>query len=313
MVMLEYLVALTSSLAFMECYAAEIRVVSSFVSNDGLYCAQGTAREAASSLATKKAAPLGVLFNESVSVLGRTCAERGYAITTGVDHCTPSVETFFKAEADLFAFGAAENEALESFRASHKLEQNVAALMLACTCVPGSPVHDSKADECSELDFTFASWVERDPWSGRELACSEGPFVYAVRSLSVLKSSPKLAMHAHDHIIPAKCDSLESFNGRMLPNECFPAMQMRTRSSLRKDPDVSQIAAIESNLTEGGFEQFADEHGIEDWSVLNNDLRCNCLPNSWIGKSVSKACSGPTAIHFTSPVRDWWMDYLTVI
>jgi len=56
-----------------------------------------------------------------------------------------------------------------------------------------------------------------------------------------------------------------------------------------------------------GFYTYARAHwSLDDFVLLNNNLGCNCLGPSTVGKQMHEQCWGaqPTVPH--SPVRDWW-------
>merc|ERR1712039_618308 len=182
-----------------------------------------------------------------------------------------------------------------------------AELMRACTCKPGSQEQSAAAGQCKTLDDTIGCWVHQDPYNGHAVICDEGPFVYATRALSVLKSSPQLAMHFRDQIAPTSCTAF-GFPLRFPPDDhCYPKMHIYTRESIYTDPGIKESEAVEANLTSGGFIQFARKHGIGDAHMLNNSLGCNCLPTSSVGKNLSSVCwSGKPSDIAHSPVRDWW-------
>ena len=141
--------------------AAAASDVTSFTSNDGVYCADGPSRVAESALAIKKASPIGGLFNTSFGVAGKTCASRGYGISSGMDSCTPGVKTAYKAPGDDATFNSTEAAALASFAARYKLPSETAQLMVTCTCHPSSTALADAAATCSLLNTTNGSWGHR--------------------------------------------------------------------------------------------------------------------------------------------------------
>merc|ERR1719174_2486718 len=111
---------------------------SSFLSNDGLYCAEGESRSAQAALSMKKSAPTGSLFNRSFAQHGVGCATLNY-ILSDADNCTPGVTVAYKSAEDRAQFRLAEHAALKSFADQYSLEQQTVSLMVACTCAPSSP------------------------------------------------------------------------------------------------------------------------------------------------------------------------------
>ena len=137
----------------------------------------------------------------------------------------------------------------------------------------------------------------------------------------MIKSSPQLAMHFHDHIattatgkIGSCCASL-NFTTRFPPlDHCYPPMHIWTRSAIESDAGVKESVWLEGNLTNnytGGpddiFVTFGAKHGIDDVNILNNNLGCNCLPTSTVGHQMASECwSGKRSDLPHSPVRDIW-------
>jgi hypothetical protein len=294
--------------------------VASFTSNDGLYCGDGLSRVAESALAIKKGAPTGGLYNTSFGVAGKTCASLGYKFVSGEDRCTPGVTIAFKSSDDAAAFEASEAKALSTFAETYNLPEATAQLMLACTCHPKSSKLVAVRGNCSALNSTIASWIHRDPYNSsyNGMMCDEGPFVLATRSLQVLKGSPQLAMHFADQIAPISCTD-QGFPVLFPPvDHCYPPMHIYTRTSpIASDAGVLESEAVEGKLTcnytmnpascTTGFPAFAKTHHINDVSILNNNLGCNCLGRSTVGKQMAAACWSGTAADIPhSPVRDWW-------
>ena len=303
---------------------------SSFLSNNGLYCAEGESRAAQAALAMKKAAPTGPLFNLSFAQHGVGCAALDFVVSE-TDDCTPGVTVGYKSAEDREHFLQAEQLALKSFAQQYSLDEQTVALMVACTCAPSSPKLLAAGKNCSALDQITGCWVHSDPYpfgshpnsliKNRQLMCDEGPFVRAVRSLSVIKSSPQLAMHFHDNIatttsgkIGSCCASLNFTQQYPPPDHCYPAMRIWTRSAIGSDAGVKESVWLEGNLTnhykggpDDGFVAFAAQHGIDDVDILNNNLGCNCLSTSTVGHQMASECwSGKPSDLPHSPVRDVW-------
>ena len=303
---------------------------SSFLSNDGLYCAEGESRSAQAALAMKKSAPTGSLFNRSFAKHGVGCATLNYLLSDA-DNCTPGVTVAYKSADDRAQFRLAERAALNSFADQYSLDQQTVSLMVACTCAPSSPKLLAAGKNCSALDEVTGCWVHSDPYpfgshptsliKDRQLMCDEGPFVMAVRSLSVIKSSPQLAMHFHDHIATTasgkigSCCAARSFTEQYPPpDHCYPPMHIWTRSAIASDAGIKESEWLEGNLTNNyqggphdGFVSFAAKHGIDDVDILNNNLGCNCLATSSVGRQMASECwSGKQSDLPHSPVRDLW-------
>eukprot|EP00812_Abedinium_dasypus_P010231 NODE_3861_length_735_cov_180.044118.p1 GENE.NODE_3861_length_735_cov_180.044118~~NODE_3861_length_735_cov_180.044118.p1 ORF type:complete len:206 (-),score=16.21 NODE_3861_length_735_cov_180.044118:101-673(-) len=178
--------------------------------------------------------------------------------------------------------------------------------MSACSCQPGSTTWASVEGDCSTLASVESSWVHQNPANGDLMMCLQGPFVFHIRALATLKSSPQLAMHFHDQIAPVPCATLGYPHKYSRPGHCYTLDHMWTRTAdIATDPGIQESMATEHNLTSGspnGFQVFAAQHNIGDMDVLNNELGCNCLPDSQTGQEVRQWCL--TRKH--SPVRDWW-------
>lgn len=275
---------------------------ASFVSNDGLYCAEGPTRKAESALALKKAAPYGSIFDSAFVVPGSTCVGQGF-VFYGPDACTPDVTVHFKTASDAPKFEASYQAALLSYSGAYNISKENATLMSNCTCHPGSPTLAAAGDQCTSLDTVTGCWVHENPYNGSQMMCDQGPFVYAMRALSVLKSSPQLPMHFHDQIRATSCSNLGFGVIFDYPDHCYPKLRVWTRVRIDKDPGVQESMWVENNLTTGGFDEFAAAHHFGDLSVLNNSLACNCFANSSVGQSMKGLCP---ALTNHSPVRDWW-------
>merc|ERR1712125_239239 len=75
-------------------------------------------------------------------------------------------------------------------------------------------------------------WIHVNPWTHDEEICNEGPFVFATRSLSVLKGSPQLAMHFRDQVSPETCKE-HGFGVKLeKADHCYPANHIWTRKPL---------------------------------------------------------------------------------
>jgi hypothetical protein len=137
---------------------------SSFVSNDGLYCAEGAPRATEAAIAMKKAAPIGSLFNATFVTPGKSCASLGYLVATGVDSCTPAVGVFWRSAADQPRFGRSAAAALAAFAQRYGVARSIMPMMAACTCAPGSPALLAAGTQCAALDHVTGCWVHRDPY-----------------------------------------------------------------------------------------------------------------------------------------------------
>ncbi len=305
--------------------------VTSFTSNDATYCAQGAPRAAQAALAVRKASPVGALFNASFGRAGASCADRGYSVGGGGDDpCTPGVAVSYRDAGGAAAFNASEARALAAYAARFDLDADTARRMVTCTCHPSSALllnkrtHDPHRLECAALNAsTTGSWVHRDPYRADYdgMLCDQGPFILATRSLSVLKSSPQLAMHLHDQIAPVPCSDRGYTQLYPPADHCYPPMHMYTQTPIEHDAGVLEAIAAEKRLTcnytetpaacTTGFPAFAKAHQIAgDVAILNNNLGCNCLGRSTVGQQMARECwpaSGqPAGAIPHSPVRDWW-------
>lgn len=287
-------------------------VVTSFASNDELYCAEGAQRVAESALAMKKASPLGGLFNASFGHTGVTCEERGYTVSGGPDSCCLGVTVLFRDEADIAAFALSHNNTLKAYGARYGLDDDTVGLMQTCTCQPSSDDYTAAGDRCGALDDTPGCWVHKDPYTGAELICDEGPFVFATRALSVLKGSPQLAMHFRDPVRAVDCASLGFPVKLDMDDHCYPALRVWTRNSIvgpqgcDGDWGCHESVAVEANLTTGGgFGPWAGKQGLDSGEVatLTNELGCNCLVYSSVAGQMGDYCDSDAK---QSPVRDWW-------
>ena len=92
-------------------------------------------------------------------------------------------------------------------------------------------------------------------------------------------------------------------------------MRIWTRTPIGGDAGVQESVWVESNLTDNykggaddGFARFARRRGIAHVAMLNNNLGCNCLRNSSVGRQMAASCWTGTATDLPhSPVRDWWL------
>ena len=292
--------------------AASGSTFSSFISNDGSYCAEGPSRAAESALAVLKASPIGGLFNMSVCSTGSRCAARGFTYATAADPCVGSVKRLFSSADGESSFSALQQGAIASFGARYSLSVATATTMAACTCMPGSQFATTSCDETKLAGFQGA-WVHQNPYNHSHMICDQGPFTYATRALSVLKASPQLAMHYRDQIAPVNCSTLGFPVIYDVPDHCYPLLRVHTRiGPIQDDPGVVEAIAVEHNLTTGGFFTWAKmlaKPSMDAGSVaiVNNSLACNCLESSSVGQQVYRQCwTGKPTDDGHSPVRDWW-------
>ena len=300
---------------------ASKKPVASFASDDDLLCAESkSVRIAESSLAIFKSQPTGSLFKTSFTALNTSCSDRGFRVMNpAANSCLPStVNVAFRQIGDTAAWKRMEARTLTEYAARFQLSMHQALLMTNCTCHPESAAFVEAGAACQSLTDVVGSWVHRDPYNQTYdgMMCDEGPFVLATRSLSVLKSSPQLAMHLQDQIAPIPCRA-QGYPTLFPPmDHCYPPMHIWTRSPIATDPGVQESVKVEKRLTcnysqhgctSGGFVSFAKHHRILDVAVLNNNLACNCLARSTVGKQVKGACwSGRQSDGPHSPVRDFW-------
>ena len=108
---------------------------SSFLSNNGLYCAEDESRAAQAALAMKKAAPTGPLFNLSFAQHGIGCVALDDVVSE-TDDCTPGVTVAYKSAANREGFLKTEGMTLKSFAQQYSLDEESVTLMLVCTCAP---------------------------------------------------------------------------------------------------------------------------------------------------------------------------------
>ena len=106
-----------------------------YISNDGLYCAEGEARAAEAALAIQKAMPTGGHFNESSGESG-TCASRGFTTVFGPDPCTPMVNVSFQGRDGERTYQQNSQAHLKAYAQRYELSTDVASLMTRCTCDP---------------------------------------------------------------------------------------------------------------------------------------------------------------------------------
>lgn len=274
---------------------------SSFVSNDGLVCAQAASRTAEGALAVRKAGPRGLLYN-TTQAANTSCEALGYRLAAGNDSCYPGVQLFVRAEEDRPEVEAADAAALRGFAARYSLDVEQVALLAACACHPQSSAARAAKSRCPELDAVPGAWVHHDPSDGRELMCDEGPLLDATLALATLKSSAQLSMHQHDQVAAATCRSL-GFRELFPPDDhCFPRMHLWTRRGLDVDEGVDTAQRIEGELFGGGFQRWAEARGLNTW-ILTGVPGCHCQPGSSVRAGLGKVCEYP---ELRPPIADWW-------
>jgi hypothetical protein len=216
-------------------------------------------------------------------------------------------------------FNINEAKAQATFAKLFNIPYGTAQLMTNCTCHPKSLALVTAGQSCSLLNSTVGSWVHRNPYNSSYdgMMCDEGPFVLATRTLQTLKASPQLAMHLGDQIAPVSCMEQGYPERYPIVDHCYPPMHIYSRTPIPHDAGVLESIAVETKLTcnytttpsscSTGFPAFAKTHGINDVTILNNNLGCNCLGWSNVGKQMAQACwSGAASDIPHSPVRDWW-------
>jgi len=281
---------------------------ASFISADGRLCVEGTARTAEGALAMKKASPIGRLYDNMYAATDKTCAQRGYLMAGGADHCYPEVNLYLKTEEDGRAFGAAEMAEMASYGQRFGHSVDTVHLMFDCTCHTSSALVAARGSQCDALSSQPGAWVHHDPDTGAELLCDEGPFVLATLAMGVLKSSAQLPMHIHDTVSATSCASL-GFPVMFPPEDhCFPPMRIWTRTEMSSDAGVQQSVVVESSLFHGGgFEAYFSSRGIGvNVDVLTGVAGCHCMASSSVYAGLQRHldCSLPEN---HPPVRDWWV------
>jgi hypothetical protein len=79
------------------------------------------------------------------------------------------------------------------------------------------------------------------------------------------------------------------------------------KESIATEVNLTGNYSCSGSCTSNGFYTFAQAHwSLDDFTILNNNLGCNCLGPSPVGKSMAAQCWGAHANTPHSPVRDWW-------
>lgn len=274
---------------------------SSFISTNGLFCVEGPPRAAEGALALKKAGVQGALYSESYAMSGKKCTDHGFSLIGGPDTCHPGLTTYFKDRAGHVAFLEAETQALENYRAQYSLPAQQVNLMAACMCHPDSSVMHFAAGHCSLLEGLTGALVHRNPNTGSELTCSEGPLQRSAFVLAMLKSSAQLPMHLLDQIVPMSCSELGFTVQSATADHCLTGMHTWTHGPASTDKGAEDFATFEQDLFGGGFESWAKGKGL-DSATLMSVPGCQCLPGSETAVQLSTLCKSPEA---RPPVGDW--------
>jgi len=276
--------------------------VSSFVVNNWqAVCIDGPSRALEASLAVFKAGPAGMLVNETYAKPNTTCAGLGYK-TSSPDSCWNGLMAHrFKANAN-FDEGPLL-DALDQYAKRWSLDKDTALDIFTCTCDPGS-VSRNSLDEgvCESFPFV-GSFVHRDPETQEGLVCNHGPYIHALRSLAVLKSSVQLPMHMHDTVSPVTCDKLGFPEEMPRQSGCYPPLREFTRERADVDKGTVGLQRLENYLVnDGGMARFVASNGLNP--MLNNGPACNCLPQSAVGSASLPDCQAQSLPR--SPERDHW-------
>uniref|UniRef100_A0A7S4VD81 Uncharacterized protein n=1 Tax=Alexandrium monilatum TaxID=311494 RepID=A0A7S4VD81_9DINO len=299
--------------------------VSAFLDNERVVCFEAPTRTLEATVATKKASPLGGLYNNTYGISGSACASHGYSFEGTQDECFPGIRTFYKSEVDVQRFKQMEKAALDGFIAAYSLTTDKATLMVACTCHPKSPMRVRNNLMCQLLSTAVVgSWIHANPLTNKTLVCDQGPFEYAARALATLKSSPLLPMHQYDQIAPIGCAKRGFPLMYGATDHCYPQLHMWTRTEqpmrncppggLGEDnPDCDDWGVVESGkiekalVADGRFEnEFVKDKNLS--SILSYWPACNCNSKSMVVMHErrvkgQKVCD-PVETH--SPVRDFW-------
>jgi len=276
--------------------------LSSFVTDDGLQCLEGPHRELQAALATYKAKPIGKLFIKAKGERGVMCHARGYTVNLDMDPCDPNLQIHVKNASDGEAYKEAHGAALKEWRERHGVEETLSAVMEGCSCHPHSKVAVTLSEQCKELEAFPGAWVHHSDIDGHELMCDQGPFVYALRTMAVLKSTAQLQMHLDDQIVPKTCPEVGFPAVVPKIDHCFPKMRIATRTDISSDIGVKEAGVVESRLFKGGFEEWGQTAGL-DLKILFSTPGCHCLPDSEVGRAMARQCSTKEK---RSPVRDYW-------
>merc|ERR1711879_138808 len=119
------------------------------------------------------------------------------------------------------------------------------------------------------------------------MGCDSGPWLFATRSLAILKSTAQMPMHHTDQVAPVDCDK-QGFPYKYPPiDHCFTGLHMSTRTAdIDTDEDIKLCGVIEGILTGGqGFENFTKRHNLNA-NVLSGIPGCHCATGSEVGQSI---------------------------
>lgn len=277
-----------------------VSAISSFTSDDGHFCAEGSPRAAEGMLALKKAGVQGALFRGSFTTLGKSCQQRGFALLGGADSCHLGLTTYFKDKPGYQKFMKAEDMAFVEFRENNQLSEVPANLIAACNCHPDSTIMAHAAGKCASIAHEIGAWVHADPQTGNGLVCLEGALKEATFSLAALKSTASLPMHLNDSVVVNNCASLGFPMQHSQNDHCFPKMSVWTRES-DNDQGIKEFQAVQERLLSGGFKSWAQGKGM-NLAVLDSVPGCHCPADSEVAQNLGGICTDPDA---RSPIRDW--------
>lgn len=111
---------------------------SSFVSDSGLICYDGSSHDVEGALALLKTGVTGTLFVNTHAVPRTSCAERGYTLNRIESTCYPNVFIYSKHDTGLDEHMVLEGQTLTNYSVTYSLSESIVQSMFACICHPQS-------------------------------------------------------------------------------------------------------------------------------------------------------------------------------
>jgi len=293
-----------------------LELTATFISNNGLLCVEGPIKPTIGALALKKAGLHGSMYNETQIKSNTSCIFQGYSLDAGEDPTYVGMNLFFRSAPDLTQFAAAEDAALEAYRAQYSLPQDMDLdLMSKCTAHLNSEVGLSVKGQCgpvNELYFSYNHHDLEDYYT--EMICDDAPFQHVVFTMAMLKTTKQYPQHVYDQIIPGSCKD-RGFESEFSPSDpdhpginCFSQLPVWYLGASWKAAQ-GDFWTLDSSPLLGAGPEFAEhckQLGVDDYVMETMSIQgCTCLPGTdkMIENEEMGLCSTPEE---TSDIRTWW-------
>lgn len=265
----------------------------SFVSQNGLFCAEGPRGVAAGALRSYLSMPRAELYQGS-ALLKQSCASLGFLYTTGEDPCYPGLHMYYRNTEEKQQFTNTFKEHLRRYGKSMNVTIDEADLIDSCQCQQGSRARDHRGDACRRVPTLMDRSPQRVFLSMDKVFCGQGGRTVAYDALQRFQNMPRGRLYEDSVVIEGKTCIELGYRFNAGDDACFPGLEAFFRN------------AEGEQRFKGAFGAHMAEYGrLQGWTGEEATLvdSCGCPAGSSDRKLRTKFCGQVGALMSRNPQR----------